>query len=62
MSDTITQLDATRLAELIANRELSPVEVMQAHLDRGKLAVGNEFGQTGGVQLRDGVRHVGFPN
>ena len=34
MSDTITQLDATRLAELIANRELSPVEVMQAHLDR----------------------------
>jgi aspartyl-tRNA(Asn)/glutamyl-tRNA(Gln) amidotransferase subunit A len=34
MTDTITRLDATRLAELIANRELSPVEVMQAHLDR----------------------------
>jgi aspartyl-tRNA(Asn)/glutamyl-tRNA(Gln) amidotransferase subunit A len=27
-------MDATRLAELIASRELSPVEVVQAHLDR----------------------------
>lgn len=26
--------DATKLAELIRNREISPVEVMQAHLDR----------------------------
>src|SRR6201996_2507436 len=34
MTDIITRLDATRLAELIASRELSPVEVMQAHLDR----------------------------
>src|SRR5262245_23484015 len=34
MTDTITRMDATRLAELIANREISPVEVVQAHLDR----------------------------
>jgi aspartyl-tRNA(Asn)/glutamyl-tRNA(Gln) amidotransferase subunit A len=34
MADTITYVDATRLAELIASRELSPVEVVQAHLDR----------------------------
>src|SRR3954447_20363018 len=27
-------LDATKLAELIRTKELSPVEVMQAHLDR----------------------------
>src|SRR5215469_16257487 len=30
----IVKVDATRIAELIARRELSPVEVMQAHLDR----------------------------
>ena len=34
MTDAITQMDATRLAGAIASRELSPVEVMQAHLDR----------------------------
>src|ERR1700759_1777472 len=34
MTDNLTRMDATRLAELIAKRELSPVEVMQAHLDR----------------------------
>src|ERR1700754_1569846 len=34
MSDNIIHMDASRLAELIASRELSPVEVMQAHLDR----------------------------
>jgi aspartyl-tRNA(Asn)/glutamyl-tRNA(Gln) amidotransferase subunit A len=34
MTDNITRMDATRLAELIANRELSPVEVVQAHLYR----------------------------
>lgn len=34
MTDKIFQLDASRIAELIAGRELSPVEVMQAHLDR----------------------------
>jgi aspartyl-tRNA(Asn)/glutamyl-tRNA(Gln) amidotransferase subunit A len=34
MTDHITRMDATRLADLIANRELSPVEVVQAHLDR----------------------------
>lgn len=34
MIDTIIQMDATRIAELIARRELSPVEVVQAHLDR----------------------------
>ena len=34
MSDAITHMDATRLAGLIASRELSPVEVVQAHLDR----------------------------
>ena len=30
----IFQMDASRIAELVANRELSPVEVMKAHLDR----------------------------
>jgi aspartyl-tRNA(Asn)/glutamyl-tRNA(Gln) amidotransferase subunit A len=34
MTDTITRMEARRLAELIASRELSPVEVMKAHLDR----------------------------
>src|ERR1700753_2759087 len=34
MTNTITQMDASRIAELVASRELSPVEVMQAHLDR----------------------------
>ena len=34
MTDKIIYLDASRIAELIAKRELSPVEVMQAHLDR----------------------------
>src|ERR1700755_1879045 len=33
MTDII-QMDASRIAELVASRELSPVEVMQAHLDR----------------------------
>ena len=34
MTNTITQMDAGRIAELIAKREISPVEVVQAHLDR----------------------------
>jgi aspartyl-tRNA(Asn)/glutamyl-tRNA(Gln) amidotransferase subunit A len=34
MTNALTQMDASRIAELIARRELSPVEVMQAHLDR----------------------------
>jgi aspartyl-tRNA(Asn)/glutamyl-tRNA(Gln) amidotransferase subunit A len=34
MTNPITQMNASRLAELIAKRELSPVEVTQAHLDR----------------------------
>ncbi|UGX94109.1 amidase [Bradyrhizobium barranii subsp. barranii] len=34
MIDNIVRMDATRIAQLIAQRELSPVEVMQAHLDR----------------------------
>lgn len=34
MADTIVHMDASRLAGLIAKRELSPVEVVQAHLDR----------------------------
>lgn len=34
MTDTITRMDATRLADLIARKKLSPVEVMDAHLDR----------------------------
>src|SRR3984957_6507135 len=33
MTDNIVKLDATRIARLIAKRELSPVEVVQAHLD-----------------------------
>ena len=33
MTDII-QMDASRIAELVATRELSPVEVMKAHLDR----------------------------
>src|SRR6201987_1432166 len=34
MTDNIIQMDASRIAELVANRQLSPVEVMKAHLDR----------------------------
>ena len=34
MKPDIFYSDATQLAELIRNREISPVEVMQAHLDR----------------------------
>jgi Asp-tRNA(Asn)/Glu-tRNA(Gln) amidotransferase A subunit family amidase len=34
MTDNILQMDASRIAELIADGELSPVEVMKAHLDR----------------------------
>jgi aspartyl-tRNA(Asn)/glutamyl-tRNA(Gln) amidotransferase subunit A len=34
MTTAIFYSDATRLAELIRNREISPVEVVQAHLDR----------------------------
>lgn len=34
MANAIFYSDATKLAELIRNREISPVEVMQAHLDR----------------------------
>jgi len=34
MTEQIVFMDATRIAELIARRELSPVEVVQAHLDR----------------------------
>ncbi|MBR1124456.1 amidase [Bradyrhizobium lablabi] len=34
MTDNITQMDASRIAGLVAKRELSPVEIMQAHLNR----------------------------
>jgi aspartyl-tRNA(Asn)/glutamyl-tRNA(Gln) amidotransferase subunit A len=34
MTDDIVKLDASRIAELIAKRELSAVETMQAHLNR----------------------------
>src|ERR1700761_4781458 len=34
MSTELIYSDATKLAELIRTREVSPVEVMQAHLDR----------------------------
>src|SRR5580693_10419024 len=34
MTDSIVKLEASRIAELIAKREISPVEVVQAHLDR----------------------------
>jgi aspartyl-tRNA(Asn)/glutamyl-tRNA(Gln) amidotransferase subunit A len=34
MTSELTRYDATRLAELIRNREVSSVEVVQAHLDR----------------------------
>jgi aspartyl-tRNA(Asn)/glutamyl-tRNA(Gln) amidotransferase subunit A len=34
MTDNIIHMDASRIAELIATRELSPVEVMKAHLNR----------------------------
>src|ERR1700743_3132058 len=34
MSTELIYSDATRLAELIRTREVSPVEVMKAHLDR----------------------------
>ena len=34
MKNQIILMDASRLAQLISSRELSPVEVVQAHLDR----------------------------
>lgn len=34
MSIELISQDATRLAELIRNKEVSPVEVVKAHLDR----------------------------
>jgi aspartyl-tRNA(Asn)/glutamyl-tRNA(Gln) amidotransferase subunit A len=34
MSDSLTTLDAVEMARLVASRELSPVELVQAHLDR----------------------------
>src|SRR4051812_36808206 len=34
MHTELTYLDATALAHLIRDKEVSPVEVMQAHLDR----------------------------
>src|ERR1700744_4607742 len=34
MSNDLIYSDATKLAELIRTRKVSPVEVMQAHLDR----------------------------
>lgn len=34
MTDNIVRMDATRISQLIAQRELSPVEVMRVHLDR----------------------------
>jgi aspartyl-tRNA(Asn)/glutamyl-tRNA(Gln) amidotransferase subunit A len=34
MTSELTRYDATRLAELIRTRKVSPVEVVQAHLDR----------------------------
>src|SRR6201985_2033293 len=34
MTGQIVHMDAIRIAELLARRELSPVEVVQAHLDR----------------------------
>jgi aspartyl-tRNA(Asn)/glutamyl-tRNA(Gln) amidotransferase subunit A len=34
MANAIFCFDATKLAELIRNREISPVEIMQTHLDR----------------------------
>ena len=34
MNSGLVYQDATKLAELIRTKEVSPVEVMQAHLDR----------------------------
>ncbi len=34
MSESLTSLDAVEMARLVATRELSPVELVQAHLDR----------------------------
>jgi aspartyl-tRNA(Asn)/glutamyl-tRNA(Gln) amidotransferase subunit A len=34
MTEKIFHMDATHIATLVANREISPVEVVQAHLDR----------------------------
>lgn len=34
MTESLIYFDATKLAELIRSREVSPVEVVQAHLDR----------------------------
>src|SRR5215510_2496828 len=34
MTNKIIHMDATRMAELIVNREVSPVEIVKTHLDR----------------------------
>ena len=34
MTNEIIHVDATRMAEVVAKREVSPVEIVQAHLDR----------------------------
>lgn len=34
MSNELIYSDATKLAELIRNKDVSPVEVVRAHLDR----------------------------
>jgi len=34
MNDVLTYQDATSLAQLIRTKEVSPVEIMRAHLDR----------------------------
>src|ERR1700754_3250055 len=52
MTDRIIQMDASRIAELVANRELSPVEVLKAHLDR-IAAVNSKVNAI--VALADGV-------
>src|SRR6478735_9078093 len=52
MMDNIVGMDATRIAQLIAQRELSPVKVMQAHLDR-IAAVNPKLNAT--VTLADGA-------
>ncbi|SFT67929.1 hypothetical protein SAMN05192562_1011459 [Kosakonia arachidis] len=50
MSKDIFYSDATQLADMIRNRDLSPVEVMQAHICNGsqskslRLAISAIFG------------------
>src|ERR1700759_1649649 len=71
MTRTITRMDASHITGIIGERELSPVEVIQAHLDR-ILAVNTKGAQLGlfhsipftvreGIEEADVLTQLGLP-